>query len=189
MKSTNIASVGYEEPKAIASGSKGPPKSRYGRWTAERYDSAQASLVIILRELEANGPHKAILRPILREEARKVIGDTGLLDHLLKHLSDQVVSPEGEKLRRRHNREGHMEYWLQDPGSAVAEEQMLNEEMQALSAELREIREARNLLKTVRDEAADAIKVVKVSGGLSPEVTLQVCRAVEYIHPCSDDFV
>ena len=67
-----------------------------------------------------------------------------------------------------------MEYWLQDPGSAVAEEQMLNEEMQALSAELREIREARNLLKTVRDEAADAIKVVKGSGGLSPEVTLQV---------------
>ena len=40
-------------------------------------------------------------------------GDTGLLDHLLKHLADKVVTAEGDKLRRRHNAEGHMEYWLQ----------------------------------------------------------------------------
>ena len=31
-----------------------------------------------------------VLRPLLREEARKRVGDTGLLDHLLKHLADQV---------------------------------------------------------------------------------------------------
>ena len=31
----------------------------------------------------------------LREEARKVIGDTGLLDHLLKHLADQVGGTRG----------------------------------------------------------------------------------------------
>lgn len=147
-----------DEQKASASKQ---PKSRYGRWTAERYDAAQTSLVKILHHLGANSPHKAILRPILREEARKVIGDTGLLDHLLKHLADQVVSPIGEKLRRRHNREGHMEYWLQDPGSAVAEEEMLKQEMHALSTELREIREARNMLQTVRDEAAAAIRTVK----------------------------
>lgn len=45
-------------------------------------------------------------------------GDTGLLDHLLKHLADKTVSPEGDKLRRRHNAEGHMEYWLQSAAAA-----------------------------------------------------------------------
>lgn len=54
-----------------------------------------------------------ILRPILREEARKQIGDTGLLDHLLKHMTDMVVNS-GDRFRRRHNNEGAMEYWLED---------------------------------------------------------------------------
>ncbi len=45
-------------------------------------------------------------------------GDTGLLDHLLKHLADKCVTTAGDKLRRRHNTEGHMEYWLQSPASA-----------------------------------------------------------------------
>jgi hypothetical protein len=58
-------------------------------------------------------PGKPILRPALREEARKHIGDTGLLDHLLKHMTDTVVST-GERFRRRHNAEGAMEYWLED---------------------------------------------------------------------------
>ena len=44
-------------------------------------------------------------------------GDTGLLDHLLKHLTDQVVTPAGERLLRRHNEQGHMEYWLQLPAA------------------------------------------------------------------------
>ena len=46
------------------------------------------------------------------------IGDTGLLDHLLKHLADKTVTTAGDKLRRRHNSEGHMEYWLQSAASA-----------------------------------------------------------------------
>ena len=41
--------------------------------------------------------------------------DAGLLDHLLKHLADQEAGPEGERLRRRHDKEGHMVYWLQSP--------------------------------------------------------------------------
>ncbi len=40
-------------------------------------------------------------------------GDTGLLDHLLRHLVDQPVTAEGDRLKRRHNADGHMEYWLQ----------------------------------------------------------------------------
>ena len=146
------------------------PKSKYGRWTADRYKAAQASLVVIMKQLGAVHPHKAILRPRLREEARRGIGDTGLLDHLLKHLSDEVVSETGERLRRRHNRNGHMEYWLQDASAAVEEEQMLQEEMTALTAELREIREARNLIQTVRNEAADAVKTIQVISNVAPQV-------------------
>ena len=35
----------------------------------------------------------AILRPTLREEARTAVGDTGLLDHLLKHMVGGRVVP------------------------------------------------------------------------------------------------
>lgn len=54
-----------------------------------------------------------ILRPDLRAEARKRIGDTGLLDHLLKHMAGKVAPGGGERFRRRHNAEGSMEYWLE----------------------------------------------------------------------------
>ena len=82
------------------------------------------------------------------------------MDHLLKHLADQVVSPEGERLRRRHNREGHMEYWLQNPAAMEEEEKMMEQELTALTSELREVREARHALQTVRTEAAQAIQAV-----------------------------
>lgn len=58
----------------------------------------------------ANNP---ILRPELRTEARKRIGDTGLLDHLLKHMAGKVAPGGTERFRRRHNAEGAMEYWLE----------------------------------------------------------------------------
>ena len=44
----------------------------------------------------------------------------GLLDHLLKHAAEALVTDEGHRLRRRHNREGHMEYWLASPSDADA---------------------------------------------------------------------
>lgn len=56
---------------------------------------------------------KPILRPALRSEARKLIGDTGLLDHLLKHMAGKVAPGGTERFRRRHNAEGAMEYWLE----------------------------------------------------------------------------
>ena len=138
----------------------------HSRWSKERYKTAQASLVSILRGMNANGPASAILRPTLRDEARKSIGDTGacvlpltgpssgckltccyvlhaavcsrmvclqrgfhfavlqyaagLLDHLLKHATDATVTEEGHRLRRRHNRDGHMEYWLALPNATDA---------------------------------------------------------------------
>lgn len=54
-----------------------------------------------------------ISRPELRSAARKRIGDTGLLDHLLKHIDGKVV-PEGtERFRRCFSPNGVMEYWLE----------------------------------------------------------------------------
>ncbi|CAI5942374.1 unnamed protein product [Closterium sp. NIES-65] len=90
------------------------PKDMQGRWSKERYRTAQVKLVDIMRAQGAR-PGKPMLRPVLREEARRYIGDTGLLDHLLKHMTDTVV-PSGQRFRRRHNSEGAMEYWLEDAG-------------------------------------------------------------------------
>ncbi|CAK9233414.1 unnamed protein product [Sphagnum troendelagicum] len=87
------------------------PKDMQGRWSCERYKSAQFKLIDIMHE-RGVAPGRPILRPALREEARKHIGDTGLLDHLLKHMTDTVVHT-GERFRRRHNSEGAMEYWLE----------------------------------------------------------------------------
>jgi hypothetical protein len=55
----------------------------------------------------------SIMRAGLRSEARKYIGDTGLLDHLLKHMAGKVAPGGVERFRRRHNVEGSMEYWLE----------------------------------------------------------------------------
>jgi hypothetical protein len=58
-------------------GGAGSGGAAHGRWTAERYDSARRSLVHVLRALHATAPEVAVLRPALRDDARKVIGDTG----------------------------------------------------------------------------------------------------------------
>ncbi|KAF3530029.1 hypothetical protein DY000_02038623 [Brassica cretica] len=54
-----------------------------------------------------------ILRPELRLEARKLIGDTGLLDHLLKHMAGKVAPGGQDRFMRKHNADGAMEYWLE----------------------------------------------------------------------------
>ncbi|CAA6665770.1 unnamed protein product [Spirodela intermedia] len=55
-------------------------------------------------------PHTAAGAEGGSEEAYR---DTGLLDHLLKHMAGKVVSEGKERFRRRHNPEGAMEYWLE----------------------------------------------------------------------------
>ena len=69
----------------------------------------------MLKIMKAKGavPGNPILRPELRSEARKLIGDTGLLDHLLKHMAGKLAPGGKERFRRRHNPEGAMEYWLE----------------------------------------------------------------------------
>lgn len=70
----------------------------------------------MLKIMKAKGAvcGKPMLRPALRSEARKLIGDTGLLDHLLKHMAGKVAPGGTERFRRRHNADGAMEYWIEN---------------------------------------------------------------------------
>lgn len=77
-----------------------------------RYKMAEKNLLEVMKAKGA--VYKSpILRPELRLEARKQIGDTGLLDHLLKHMAGKVAPGGAERFRRRHNAEGVLEYWLE----------------------------------------------------------------------------
>ncbi|CAN0902326.1 Protein DYAD [Linum grandiflorum] len=87
-------------------------KNSIDRWSAERYKMAEINMLKIMKE-EAIGFGNPILRADLRAKARKMIGDTGLLDHLLKHMAGKVAHGGEERFRRRHNAEGSMEYWLE----------------------------------------------------------------------------
>ncbi|XP_057950914.1 protein DYAD [Malania oleifera] len=87
-------------------------KSSKDRWSAERYKLAEKNMLEILRAKGAIYGNP-ILRPALRAEARKKIGDTGLLDHLLKHMAGKVAPGGSERFQRRHNADGAMEYWLE----------------------------------------------------------------------------
>ncbi|KAL0292994.1 UNVERIFIED_CONTAM: protein DYAD [Sesamum calycinum] len=82
------------------------------RWSAERYKLAEQNLLGVMKAKGATA-EKPILRPQLRAEARKRIGDTGLLDHLLKHMAGKLAPGGEERFRRRHNPDGAMEYWLE----------------------------------------------------------------------------
>ncbi|KAH8521668.1 hypothetical protein H0E87_002645 [Populus deltoides] len=82
------------------------------RWSAERYKMAEVSMLKVMKEQNAVFGN-LILRPELRAEARKLIGDTGLLDHLLKHMAGKVAPGGEERFKRRHNADGAMEYWLE----------------------------------------------------------------------------
>ncbi|KAK9291922.1 hypothetical protein L1049_019874 [Liquidambar formosana] len=83
-----------------------------GRWSSQRYKHAEQSLLEIMKAKGAVFGNP-ILRPALRLAARNHIGDTGLLDHLLKHMDGQVAPGGTERFRRWYNTNGVMEYWLE----------------------------------------------------------------------------
>ncbi|KAI3815823.1 hypothetical protein L1987_15505 [Smallanthus sonchifolius] len=83
------------------------------RWSKERYMAAELSLLEAMKEKKAMIGNP-ITRPALRVEARKRIGDTGLLDHLLKHVANKVAPGGTLRFRRTHNADGAMEYWLEN---------------------------------------------------------------------------
>ncbi|GLU12185.1 hypothetical protein SLE2022_288860 [Rubroshorea leprosula] len=83
-----------------------------GRWPAERIKVAEDCMLEILKA-EGAVFGNPISRPALRQAARKRIGDTGLLDHLLKHIDGKVAPGGIERFRRCYNTTGVMEYWLE----------------------------------------------------------------------------
>ncbi|XP_028766123.1 protein DYAD-like [Neltuma alba] len=82
------------------------------RWSSERYKLAEQSMWEVLKAKGATFANP-ISRPALRTAARKHIGDTGLLDHLLKHIDGKVAPGGTERFRRWFNTKGIMEYWLE----------------------------------------------------------------------------
>uniref|UniRef100_A0A0D9VWY8 PTC1-like winged helix-turn-helix domain-containing protein n=1 Tax=Leersia perrieri TaxID=77586 RepID=A0A0D9VWY8_9ORYZ len=98
--------------KRVVEAKDGDPRRGKERWSAERYAAAERSLLDIMRARGARFG-APVMRPALREEARKHIGDTGLLDHLLKHMAGRVPEGCADRFRRRHNADGAMEYWLE----------------------------------------------------------------------------
>ncbi|RDX70740.1 Protein DYAD, partial [Mucuna pruriens] len=82
------------------------------RWSAERYKLAEQNMWEVLKA-EGATFENPITRPALRLAARKHIGDTGLLDHLLKHIDGKVAPGGIERFRRWFNTNGIMEYWLE----------------------------------------------------------------------------
>lgn len=73
------------------------------------------ALLEVVKGMEATWQNP-VLRYDLRAKARKHIGDTGLLDHLLRHMAGQVFPDGKERLVRRHNSEGAIQYWLDRTG-------------------------------------------------------------------------
>ncbi|CAM0147278.1 unnamed protein product [Urochloa decumbens] len=94
------------------------PCGKVERWSAWRYAAGEAALVDILRAWGAVAGNPAP-RGELRARARRHIGDTGLLDHLLRHVADRVPAGSGERVRRRYNPAGGLEYWLEPAGLAA----------------------------------------------------------------------
>ncbi|KAF8110432.1 hypothetical protein N665_0084s0040 [Sinapis alba] len=88
------------------------PNQYIDRWSIERYNRAEKNMLKVMKDKNAVFGNP-ILRSELRLEARKLIGDTGLLDHLLKHMEGKVAPGGQDRFMRKHNADGAMEYWLE----------------------------------------------------------------------------
>ncbi|XP_058744353.1 protein DYAD-like [Vicia villosa] len=152
------------------------------RWSAERYKMAEENMLKVMKEREAVYGNP-IMRQDLRSEARKYIGDTGLLDHLLKHMAGKVVPGGVERFRRRHNAEGSMEYWLESadlvdirkemgvqdpywtpppgwkPGDSISPEHVTRNELREIREEIIKLKRDMLDLKSKKEEEALAIVV------------------------------
>jgi hypothetical protein len=91
------------------------PSGKVDRWSVRRYAAGEAALLDVLRTRGATASAPAP-RAELRAEARRRIGDTGLLDHLLLHAADKVPACSAERIRRRYNVDGALEYFLEPAG-------------------------------------------------------------------------
>ncbi|XP_065860198.1 protein DYAD-like [Euphorbia lathyris] len=161
-------------------------KNSIDRWSAERYKLAEVNMLKIMKEQHAVFG-RPILRPELRAEARKLIGDTGLLDHLLKHMAGKVAPGGEERFRRRHNAEGAMEYWLEKadlveirreagvqdsywtpppgwhPGDNPTRDPICAREFKSLKEEISNLKKNLDMLISKKNEEEEAIVATPIS--------------------------
>ncbi|VYS67706.1 unnamed protein product [Arabidopsis thaliana] len=111
-RSRRYSDTSFEEKPIII-----PPKHKQQRvlttrWNNERIKFAEQTLADIMKEKGATF-EKPVTRQLLRVIARSKIGDTGLLDHSLKHMDGKVTPGGSDRFRRCYNTDGCMQYWLE----------------------------------------------------------------------------
>lgn len=90
------------------------------RWSQERYHFAQQALFAVLIHRQALDQDRAVRRSLLRDDIRSAgIGDLGLIDHVIKALSGELVIHSGYHIKKQHNDKGILEYWLSSVSDAV----------------------------------------------------------------------
>jgi len=83
------------------------------RWTQERYENGQRFLFLAMMNKKAFSREQALNRHALRNGVKAMgIGDLGLVDHVIKTVTEQPVVFSGHYIKKQHNLKGILEYWL-----------------------------------------------------------------------------
>ena len=83
------------------------------RWTQERYQNGQRYLFQSLMNQKAFGANQSVTRQQLRNHVKTLgIGDLGLIDHIIKTLTERRVVFSGQFVRKQHDDKGILKYWL-----------------------------------------------------------------------------
>ena len=83
---TSTANAASESTKGLAKIARTFSPGTRSRWSADRYARALKCVKDVIKNAGAMARANALPRPVLRDEARNRVGDTGMLDHILKHM-------------------------------------------------------------------------------------------------------
>ncbi|KAI3408474.1 PHD domain-containing protein [Psidium guajava] len=95
-----------------------PVAELYSRWPTKRLEHAAKIIVNTLKEHKADAKgHKSMSRQELRDAVRLYIGDTGLIDFVIKNIDNTIVG--SRIVRRKMNpRTKTLEFTVQEAGKA-----------------------------------------------------------------------
>ncbi|KAL3523980.1 hypothetical protein ACH5RR_016814 [Cinchona calisaya] len=85
---------------------------KYKWWSNESFETGKRVILNVLKEKKAVAENP-IYRAALRKEAQKEIGNTGLLDHLLKDIPGKIAPDGTSRFQRCYNADGVIMYWLE----------------------------------------------------------------------------
>ncbi|KAI5670495.1 hypothetical protein M9H77_10859 [Catharanthus roseus] len=101
-----------KEEKVDDTADENQKRKKYKWWSSESFATGEKVILKILKEKKA-GADNPIYRAALRKEAQKEIGNTGLLDHLLKDIPGRVAPDGISRFQRCYNATGVIMYWLE----------------------------------------------------------------------------